>query len=98
LYLVDNGIKWRALPADFPPWSTVYHCFACWEPAGVSQDLLDYLRERVRLVEGRAVEPSVHPTCQHTNPQPVIEGPEFAVARVHAKVRREGYHRSERRR
>ncbi|WP_090097444.1 MULTISPECIES: transposase [Lentzea] len=20
LYVVDNGIKWRALPADFPPW------------------------------------------------------------------------------
>ncbi|MEU9125733.1 transposase [Streptomyces sp. NPDC048506] len=19
-YLVDNGIKWRAMPADFPPW------------------------------------------------------------------------------
>jgi transposase len=24
-YLVDNGIKWRALPADFPPCSTVYN-------------------------------------------------------------------------
>jgi transposase len=23
-YVVDNGIKWRALPVDFPPWSTVY--------------------------------------------------------------------------
>lgn len=22
-YLVDNGGKWRALPADFPPWQTV---------------------------------------------------------------------------
>lgn len=21
-YLVDNGIKWRAMPADFPPWRT----------------------------------------------------------------------------
>ena len=24
LYLADNGIKWRAMPADFPPWRTVY--------------------------------------------------------------------------
>jgi hypothetical protein len=40
---------------------------------------------------------SVHPACQHTNPQLIIEGPEFAVAPVHAKVRRDGYHRSERR-
>ncbi|MET8957690.1 transposase [Streptomyces sp. NPDC004393] len=23
-YLVDNGIKWRAMPADFPPWDRVY--------------------------------------------------------------------------
>ncbi|GIH19671.1 transposase [Rugosimonospora africana] len=29
-YLVDNGIKWRALPMDFPPCSTVYNYFAAW--------------------------------------------------------------------
>lgn len=23
-YLVDNGVKWRALPADYPPFQTVY--------------------------------------------------------------------------
>lgn len=23
-YLVDNGIKWRAMPHDYLPWSTVY--------------------------------------------------------------------------
>ncbi|MCP2097865.1 putative transposase of IS4/5 family (DUF4096) [Actinosynnema pretiosum] len=28
LYTVDNGIKWRALPTDFPPWNTVYQRFA----------------------------------------------------------------------
>ncbi|MYV39081.1 transposase [Streptomyces sp. SID1328] len=22
-YLLDNGIKWRAMPADFPPWDRV---------------------------------------------------------------------------
>ncbi|MFD4667005.1 transposase [Streptomyces halstedii] len=26
-YLVDNGIKWRAKPADFPPWDRVYAFF-----------------------------------------------------------------------
>ncbi|MGW5971991.1 transposase [Streptomyces sp. NPDC055186] len=25
--LVDNGIKWRAMPADFPPWGRVYGFF-----------------------------------------------------------------------
>src|SRR5689334_1754175 len=33
LYVVDNGIKWRALPADFPPWRTVYGIFAAWQDA-----------------------------------------------------------------
>ncbi|WP_433134669.1 transposase [Streptomyces sp. CA-106110] len=23
-YRVDNGIKWRAMPGDFPPWNRVY--------------------------------------------------------------------------
>ncbi|WP_234390522.1 transposase [Streptomyces sp. MMG1533] len=29
-YLVDNGIKWRAMPADFPPWDRVYAFFRRW--------------------------------------------------------------------
>jgi transposase len=57
-YLVDNGIKWRALPVDLPPWSTVYKFFAAWEADGITQLLLDILRERVRLAEGRAATPT----------------------------------------
>jgi transposase len=57
-YVVDNGIKWRALPSDFPPWSTVYNYFAAWEAAGVTQHVLDGLRDRVRLREGRNAAPS----------------------------------------
>ena len=33
LYLVDNGCKWRALPHDYPPYSTV-HTF--YRRAGIS--------------------------------------------------------------
>jgi transposase len=57
-YLVDNGIKWRALPSDLPPWSTVYKFFAGWEADGITQLLVDMLRERVRLVEGRTAAPT----------------------------------------
>jgi transposase len=57
-YVVDNGIKWRALPADFPPWSTVYNYFAVWEAAGVTQHVLDCLRDRVRVRAGRPALPS----------------------------------------
>ena len=58
LYVVDNGIKWRALPADFPPWSTVYNHFAAWEAVGTTQALLDALRDRARLSQGRRAGPS----------------------------------------
>lgn len=57
-YVVDNGIKWRALPADFPPWSTVYNHFLTWEKAAITQDVLDILRDRVRIAEGRHAEPT----------------------------------------
>lgn len=57
-YVVDNGIKRRALPADFPPWSTVHNYFAAREAAGVTQDVLHALRDRVRLAEGRTATPA----------------------------------------
>ncbi|MGW5365310.1 IS5 family transposase, partial [Actinopolymorpha pittospori] len=57
-YLVDNGTKWRSLPADFPPWSTVYKYFAAWEAAGITQNVLDCLRDRVRVRAGRTATPS----------------------------------------
>jgi transposase len=58
LYVVDNGIKWRALPADFPPWPTVYKRFSAWEKTGTTQRLLDGLRDRARLSAGRTAAPS----------------------------------------
>jgi transposase len=27
-YVVGNGIEWRALPVDFPPWDAVYALFS----------------------------------------------------------------------
>jgi transposase len=57
-YLVDNGTKWRSLPADFPPWSTVYNYFAAWEAAGATGSVLGCLRDRVRIADGRAASPS----------------------------------------
>lgn len=57
-YVVDNGIKWRALPADFPPWSTVYNYFAAWQATGAVTAVMHKLREQVRLRAGRAAEPT----------------------------------------
>ena len=33
LNVVRTGCAWRQLPADFPPWQTVYWCFHRWEQA-----------------------------------------------------------------
>jgi transposase len=30
LYLLRTGCQWRALPRDFPKWSTVYFYFRIW--------------------------------------------------------------------
>ncbi|GAA3131364.1 hypothetical protein GCM10017687_53700 [Streptomyces echinatus] len=57
-YLVDNGIKWRAMPSDFPPWPRVYAFFVRWRDAGLVAELHERLREAVRRDEGRSLEPS----------------------------------------
>ncbi|MFD8308410.1 transposase [Streptomyces sp. NPDC059690] len=57
-YLVDNGIKWRAMPADFPPWPRAYALFARWRDTGLVTELHDRLPEAVRAGKGRSPEPS----------------------------------------
>jgi putative transposase len=57
-YLVDNGIKWRAMPADFPPWKTVWGMCARWKKDGVLARIVDGLRAVIRRAAGRDPEPS----------------------------------------
>jgi transposase len=58
LYVVRTGCSWRQLPADFPPWQTVYWYFVRWEDQQVTEAMLEVLRRRVRRREGRQEEPS----------------------------------------
>jgi transposase len=58
LYVVRTGCSWRQLPADFPPWQTVYWYFVRWEQQRVTLRMLDALRQQVRRGEGRDAEPS----------------------------------------
>jgi len=58
LYLDRCGCSWRQLPVDFPPWQTVYGWFQRWKQRGVTERILDELREQIRLAEGREPEPS----------------------------------------
>jgi transposase len=58
LYVVRTGCSWRQLPADFPPWQTVYWYFIRWEQAKVTEQILPVVREQLRVQEGRNPQPS----------------------------------------
>jgi transposase len=53
-----TGCAWRYLPAEFPPWQTVYGYFAAWRDDGTLARLHDTLRELVRVATGRHAEPT----------------------------------------
>ena len=57
-YLSRSGCAWRALPHDFPPWSTVYEYFRAWRIDGTWQSIADALRVQVRIKAGRDPTPS----------------------------------------
>lgn len=57
-YVVKNGIEWRALPADFPPWPAVYAFWDRWNARGLPQALVTGLRERLRGHQGRKPQPT----------------------------------------
>ena len=58
LYVVRTGCAWRQLPADFPPWQTVYWYFNQWEQARVTENILPVVRAQLRVQEGRNPLPS----------------------------------------
>ena len=57
-YLIANGIKWRAMPHDFPKWQSVYTYFRNWEKDGTWRRINAQLREQVRVQAGRNPLPS----------------------------------------
>ena len=57
-YVVLNGIAWRAMPHDLPPWAAVYQQAQRWLAWGCFEHLADDLRAVLRLAAGRKAEPS----------------------------------------
>ncbi|MGW4874368.1 IS5 family transposase [Streptomyces chartreusis] len=57
-YLVDNGIKWRAMPVDFPPWDRIYAFFRRWRDNALVKEFHDRLRGQVREELGRDTQPT----------------------------------------
>jgi len=57
-YVVKGGIQWRYLPADFPPWQTVYGIFRRWKLSHFWAALNDALRILVRKAQGKRSQPT----------------------------------------
>lgn len=51
--MVRAGAPWRYLPGDFPPWPAVYQQTQRWIQAGVFEDMVDDLREVLRVALGK---------------------------------------------
>jgi transposase len=58
LYILATGCQWRALPKDFPPFTTVQHYFYDWRDRRVWARINRILVERARLAAGRKRTPS----------------------------------------
>src|ERR1700704_808141 len=58
LYINRSGCQWDMLPHDLPAKSTVYNHFAQWRDDGTWQRVMDALRQKVRVAEGREPSPS----------------------------------------
>ena len=58
MYVLVEGIQWRALPSDLPAWQTVYTYFRNWRKNGTWIKIHDELYRRERILSGRASSPS----------------------------------------
>ena len=58
LYLVDSGCKWRQLPHDFPPYSTVHSFYRRARISGLWDKILEHLVKKTRTNAGRDEKPS----------------------------------------
>ena len=58
LYWVDSGCKWRQLPHDFPPYSTVHSFYRRARISGLWDRILEHLVAKTRKNAGRKEEPS----------------------------------------
>ena len=57
-YVLATGCQWRALPRDFPPYSTVINYFYNWQGSGVFDRMIAALRDLARQQAERGAEPT----------------------------------------
>jgi len=81
LYINKTGCQWRMIPKDFLPYNTVFYYFTKWKREGVFEDIMDTLREKLRVALGKEESPSVGiidsrtaKTSQHVDKDRGIDG------------------------
>jgi len=57
-YVLVEGVRWRALPGEFPAWQTVYTYFRNWRKDGTWLKIHDLLRQWSRIEHERHPNPS----------------------------------------
>lgn len=58
LYLVDSGCKWRQLPHDFPPYTTVLNLYRKAVREGLWDKILKMLVQKTRETNGKSDNPT----------------------------------------
>ena len=75
LYILSTGCQWRALPKEFPPYSTVQRYFYAWRDTGRWQKIVTALVRRARRKLGRKLGPTAAVVDSQSAPTTQAGGP-----------------------
>ena len=75
LYILSTGCQWRALPKEFPPYSTVQRYFYTWRDTGRWQKIVTALVRRARRKLGRKPGPMAAVIDSQSAPTTQAGGP-----------------------
>lgn len=75
LYILSTGCQWRALPREFPPYSTVQGYFYSWRDTGRWQRIVTVLVRRARQKLGRTAKPTAGVIDSQSAPTAHAGGP-----------------------
>ncbi len=75
LYILSTGCQWRALPREFPPYSTVQGYFYAWRDTARWQKIVTVLVRRARQKLGRGAKPTAAVIDSQSAPTAHAGGP-----------------------
>jgi putative transposase len=75
LYILSTGCQWRALPKEFPPYSTVQSYFYAWRDSGRWQKIVTALVRQARRDLARKTSPTAAVIDSQSSPTTQAGGP-----------------------